>query len=371
MRRASAGMIVHVGTVIFGQPRVGDRAVAEVDMTRRHDIMRNHTATHLLHKALHEVLGDHARQAGSLVAPTHLRFDFTHPEAMTPEQIERVEKIVNDAVAADMEVFPHLKSREDAIAEGAMALFGEKYGEVVRTIMISPVGFDTPPEEAVVHPMAAVEHEQKYSYELCGGTHLDRTSDVGVFLIVSEGSAAAGIRRIEAVTGRGAYELIAKRFKMLKQTAATLKSSVEEVPLKVASLQDEISDLKKEVASLRAQQAMSTFSLQLSNVQTIGDVHVLAMEVPGSNADTLRMLADKFREKYPKGGAAVLITGSAVIATVTDDVAKRGIKAGDLIAGIGGKGGGRPNLAQGSLPDGSNVKDALTKVPGVVEEKLK
>jgi alanyl-tRNA synthetase len=371
MRRASAGVIVHIGTVISGQPRAGDQCVAEVDMVRRHDTMRNHTATHLLHKALHMVLGDHARQAGSLVAPTHLRFDFTHPESMTPEQIERVEKIVNDAVAADMEVFPHLKSREDAIAEGAMALFGEKYGETVRTIMISPVGFDTPPEEAVVHPTAAVEHEQKYSYELCGGTHLDRTSDVGAFIIVSEGSAAAGIRRIEAVTGRGAYELITRRFKMLKQTAAALKSSVEDVPLKVASLQDEVSDLRKEVASLRAQQAMSTFNLQLSNVQTIGDVHVLAMEVPGSNADTLRMLADKFREKYPKGGAAVLITGSAIIATVTEDVAKRGIKAGDLITAIGGKGGGRPNLAQGSLPDGSNVKDALAKVPGVVEGKLK
>ncbi|MDO9302150.1 MAG: alanine--tRNA ligase [Anaerolineales bacterium] len=370
MRKPSPGIIVHVGTVISGQPKVGDKAVAEVDTTRRHDIMRNHTATHLLHAALHQVLGHHARQAGSLVAPTHLRFDFTHPEAMTLEQIERVERIVNDAVAADMEVFPHIKSREDAIAEGAMALFGEKYGEIVRTVTISPVGFDTPPDEAVIHPTAAVEREQKYSYELCGGTHLDRTSDIGAFLIVSEGSAAAGIRRIEAVTGRGAYDLIARRFKMLKYAAAMLKSSVEETPAKVESLQEEVSDLKKELANLRAQAALSSFVYLLNNVQTVKDVNILAAEIPDSNVDTLRMLADKFREKHPKNGAAVLVTGSTVIAVVTEDLVKRGLKAGDLITGIGGKGGGRPNLAQGSLPDGS-AKDALDKLPKVVEEKLK
>jgi alanyl-tRNA synthetase len=370
-RKPSAGIIVHIGTVISGQPRVGDTAIAEVDMVRRHDVMRNHTATHLLHAALHQVLGQHARQAGSLVAPTHLRFDFTHPEAMTPEQIERVERIVNEAVAADMEVFPHLKAREDAIAEGAMALFGEKYGETVRTITISPVGFDTPPAEAAIHPTAAVEHEQKYSYELCGGTHLDRTSDIGAFIIVSEGSAAAGIRRIEAVTGRGAYDLIARRFKMLKQTAATLKSSIEEVPVKVESLQDEVSDFKKELASLRAQQALSSFSVQLSSVQTVKEIHVLALEIPDSNVDTLRMLADKFREKYPKAGAAVLVTGTTVIAVLTEDVVKRGLKAGDLITAIGGKGGGRPNMAQGSLPDTTQVKEALKGVAKAVEAGMK
>jgi alanyl-tRNA synthetase len=342
-----------------------------VDLTRRHDIMRNHTATHLLHAALHKVLGEHARQAGSLVAPDRLRFDFNHPEAMTPEQLERVERIVNDAVAADMEVFPHLKSREDAIAEGAMALFGEKYGETVRTITISPLGFDTPPDEAVIHPTAAVEHEQKYSYELCGGTHLDRTSDVGAFIIVSEGSIASNVRRIEAVTGRGAYDLIARRFKLLKQTAAILKSSVEEAPAKVEALQDEISDLRKELVSLRAQQALSTFNLQLSNVQTVKDANVLALEIPNSDVDTLRTLADKFREKYPKCGAAVLVTGSTVVAVLTEDLVKKGLKAGDLITGIGGKGGGRPNMAQGSLPDASKVKEVLGKVAKVIEEKLK
>ena len=350
MRRASAGVIVHIGEVISGHPKVGDKAIAEVDMTRRHNIMRNHTATHLLHKALHDVLSDQAKQAGSLVAPTHLRFDFNHPEAMTPEQIERVERIVNEAVAADMLVSKQIKSLDEAKKEGAMALFGEKYGESVRTISI-------------------LEDESKYSYELCGGTHLERTSDIGAFLITSEGSVASNVRRIEAVTGRGAYDLIQKRFKSLKQTASVLKTSVDEVPSKVDALQDEVSNLKKELANLRAQSALSNFDTQLAKVQTVRDVSVLAMDIPDANVDTLRMLADKFREKYPKAGAAVLVTGSTVIAVVTEDLVKNGLKAGDLITGIGGKGGGRPNLAQGSLP--GNVQDALEKVGKVIEEKIK
>ena len=372
MRRASAGVIVHVGEVVSGQPKVGDLALAEVDMQRRHDIMRNHTGTHLLHAALHQVLGEHARQAGSLVAPDRLRFDFNHPEAMSPEQIERVERIVNDAIAADMEVIPKLKSREDAISEGAMALFGEKYGETVRTITIAtPANFATVEEtETAVHPLAVMEKLHKYSYELCGGTHLERTSDVGAFLIVSEGSAAAGVRRIEAVTGRGAYDLIAHRFKLLKQTASALKSALEEVPFKVEGLQDEIADLKKELASLRASQALTTFNQQLSNVLTVRDVNVMTMDLPNSNADTLRTLADKFREKYPQKGIAVLTSGGMIISVVTEDLVKRGLKAGDLIASIGGRGGGRPNLAQGSLPDPALMNEAQSRVSKLVEEKL-
>jgi alanyl-tRNA synthetase len=361
IRRAAAGTITHIGQVISGQPKVGDKVTAEVDTVRRHNIMRNHTATHLLHKALHEILGDHARQAGSLVSPTHLRFDFTQPDAMTPEQIERVEKMVNEAIAADMPVVKVTKSLDEAKKEGAMALFGEKYGEIVRTISI--LESDS---------LLSEKTDSKYSFELCGGTHIDRTSDIGAFIIVSEGSAAAGIRRIEAVTGRGAYELITKRFKTLKQTAGALKSSVEEIPAKVDSLQDEISDLKKELANLRVQSALSTFNLQLSNLQLVKDVNVLALEISDSNADTLRMLADKFREKYPKEGVAVLATGSIVIAVVTEDLVKRGLKAGDIIQSIGGKGGGRPNLAQGSLPASAGaVSDALSKVARIVEEKLK
>jgi alanyl-tRNA synthetase len=368
-RRAAAGTITHIGQVISGQPKVGDKAVAEVDTARRHSIMRNHTATHLLHKALHEVLGDHARQAGSLVSPKYLRFDFTQPDAMTPEQIERVEKMVNDAIVADMPVVKITKSLDEAKKEGAMALFGEKYGEIVRTISILESDSLLSAPSSVGGLAPDQQDSQKYSFELCGGTHIDRTSDIGAFIIVSEGSAAAGIRRIEAVTGRGAHELINKRFKTLKQTASVLKSAVEEVPVKVDALQDEVSELKKELANLRAQQALTTFDLRLSTVQTVKDVNVLAIEIPDSTVDTLRMLADKFREKYPKAGAAVLVTGPTVIAVVTEDLVKRGLKAGDLITGIGGKGGGRPNLAQGSLA--GDVKEALGKFTKVLEEKLK
>ncbi len=280
MRKPSAGAIVHVGEVVFGHPKAGDLAVAAVDAARRHDIRRNHTATHLLHAALHQVLGENARQAGSLVAPDHFRFDFNHPEAMTPEQVERVEKLVNEAVAADYPVTPVSKSREQAVAEGAMALFGEKYGDVVRTITIG-------------------DPDHRHSYELCGGTHLDRTSDVGAFLIVSESSAAAGVRRIEAVTGRGAYELVARRFKMLKQAAARLKSAVDEVPQKAELVQDELAAARKQVGC--AEDRTGSFDLQRAAFQRANGwrINLLVMELPGADKETLGQLADKFREKYP------------------------------------------------------------------------
>ncbi|GAB4505166.1 MAG: alanine--tRNA ligase [Anaerolineales bacterium] len=360
MRRPSAGVIVHVGTVISGQPRVGDLCIAEVDAARRHDIMRNHTATHLLHKALRAVLGEHARQAGSLVAPTHLRFDFTHPEAMTPEQLERVERMVNEAIAADMPVQKEHKSLDEAKAEGAMALFGEKYGETVRTVSILP-----PPSGTDDSPAG------KYSYELCGGTHLDRTSDIGMFLIVSEGSAAAGIRRIEAVTGRGAYDFVTKRFKILRQMLDVLKANViEDLPHKIEGLQDEIAGLKKELAALRTQSALAAFETQLDHIQRIHDIHVLTAEIPNCDVETLRSLADRFRAKYPQGGAAVLVTGTTVVSALTDDLVRQGWKAGDLITGIGGRGGGRPHLAQGSLPEAAQAQVALAKVAQVVEARL-
>jgi len=361
MRKPSAGIIVHVGEVVSGQPKVGDQALAEIDMPRRHDIMRNHTATHLLHAALHQVLGEAARQAGSLVAPDRLRFDFNHPEAMTSEQIERVEKIVNDAVAADMSVTPKYKPREEAIKEGAMALFGEKYGETVRTLTI-----------------LTGDDQDKYSYELCGGTHLERTSDVGAFIITNEGSAAAGIRRIEAVTGRGAYDLIARRFKTLKHTAGLLKASLEEVPHKVEILQEEVSELKKELASLRSQSALSNFSEQLASVQEINGVSLLTVEIPGLDKDALGKLADTFREKYPENGVCVVAaTGEnnvVVMATVTQDLIKKGIKAGDLVGQIsrqlGAGGGGAPHLAFGGGKDVTKVGEALASVPKWLREKL-
>ncbi len=363
MRKPSAGAIIHVGEVVFGHPKAGDEAVAIVDVARRHDIMRNHTATHLLHAALHQVLGEAARQAGSLVAPDHLRFDFTHPEAMTSEQVEQVEKLVNEAVAADMPVMPKSKGREEAIAEGAMALFGEKYGETVRTITITPD--------------ADGSGAWRHSYELCGGTHLERTSDVGAFLILSESSAAAGIRRIEAVTGRGAYELIARRFKMLKQAAASLKSALDEVPARVDALQDELSATRKQVAILKSDMALSTFGSRLEAVEIVNGINLLSMELPGADKDTLSQLADKFREKYPENGVCMIGAANGeqviVMAAVTHDLVKKGIKAGDLVGHVsrqlGAGGGGAPHLAFGGGKDAAKLPEALASVKAWIEGK--
>jgi alanyl-tRNA synthetase len=373
VRRPAAGLISHIGEVVSGRPRVGDKAIAEVDMARRHDIMRNHTATHLMHAALHQVLGEHARQAGSLVAPDRLRFDFNHPEAMTPEQIERVERLVNEAVAADMTVMPKTKSRDEAIAEGAMALFGEKYGEVVRTITIAA--------ESKVSDFGAQSEtsHSRYSYELCGGTHLERTSDVGLFIITKEEAASAGVRRIEAVTGRGAYELVAKRFKALKQTAAALKSSLEDVPAKAESLQDELAAVKKQLAAARAELALSTFNAQLANVQTVGDARLLVTQMPGVDKDSLTKLSDQFRARYPENGVCVIAAPGdgavTVMAAVTQDLIKRGVKAGDLVGHIsrqlGAGGGGAPHLAFGGGKDASKLAEALASVPAWLAEKTK
>jgi alanyl-tRNA synthetase len=365
LRKPAAGAVVHVGEVIFGHPKAGDPAIASVDSARRHDIRRNHTATHLLHAALHQVLGENARQAGSSVTPDRFRFDFNHPEAMTPEQVERVEKIVNESVAADYAVTPVSKSRDQAVAEGAMALFGEKYGDVVRTITIGD-------------PFASA-HGKPYSYELCGGTHLDRTSDVGAFLIVSESSAAAGVRRIEAVTGRGAYELIAKRFKMLKQAAGSLKSAVDEVPQKAELVQEELVAARKQIAALKTDLALSTFNVQLANAQTVNGIRLLSLELPGADKDTLGQLADKFREKYPENGVCVIGAANGeqviVMAAVTQDLIKKGIKAGDLVGHVsrqlGAGGGGAPHLAFGGGKDAAKLTEALASVRSWVEGKIK
>jgi len=355
--------------VISGEPRVGDRAIAEVDIERRHDIMRNHTATHLLHAALHAVLGPHAQQAGSLVAPDRLRFDFNHPEAMSRAQLGRVEQMVNDAIAADMEVMPVLKARQDAIAEGALALFGEKYGDTVRTVSIVSPGHEAPRSGARVlkestgtaSAVKLADKKPRYSYELCGGTHLERTSDVGAFLIVSEGSAAAGVRRLEAVTGRRAYSLIRHRFSALEQAAMALKCSADEVPGKLQSVLAELASVKRQLADSRRQQALTMLDSSLSNVESVGGVNSLVLHVPDVGVETLRVLADRFRQKYPDNGAAALASGSTLLVVVTEDLVKRGLRASDLIMAIGARGGGRANMAQGSLARDEQPTETLQR----------
>ncbi len=353
-RRPIGGMVVHAGQVVHGSPKVGDPVTARVDTARRHDIMRNHTATHLLHAALRQVLGEHARQAGSLVAPDRLRFDFNHPEAVTVPQMEHIEQIVNAQILTNYALRTQLKPLQQAISEGAMALFGEKYGETVRNVQI-----DT------------------FSNELCGGTHVQETSDIGLCLIVSEGSVASGVRRIEAVTGRGAYELVQKRFRALKETASLFASSPEEVPKKTQASLDELGANRKQIAALRQELAVSTFTQQLERVPVVSGAPVFTAILPGADAEALRQMTDRFRQKYPSGVCVLASMADGkptLIAAVTEDLVKRGLHAGELVkfvaAPLGGGGGGRPTLAQAGGKDASKLDEALASVAGWVEKKL-
>jgi alanyl-tRNA synthetase len=357
-RKPAAGVIVHVGEVVSGEPEVGDQAVARVDAQRRHDIMRNHTATHLLHAELHTVLGEHARQAGSLVAPDRLRFDFNHPQAVTPEELERIEAGVNRAILGDHALKVTFKPLQQALGEGATALFGEKYGEIVRNITIGDP--DT------------------FSNELCGGTHVAATGDIGSFFIVSEGSVAAGIRRIEAVTGRGAYELVQQRSKALKTVAGLLATTADETPQKVQDLLDELSAARKQSAALRKELALSGFVQHLEAAPLVAGVPVLAAELPGADGDALRQMTDRFRQRHPSGVvvlAAVNDGKPALVAAVSEDLVQRGLNAVELVkfvaAPLGGGGGGRPTLAQAGGKDAAHLPEALASVAGWVEKKIK
>jgi alanyl-tRNA synthetase len=355
VRRPVTGLVIHLGRVERGEPTVGDMALAAVDESRRMDIMRNHTATHLLHAALQAVLGRHARQAGSLVAPDRLRFDFNQPDAMTRAEIDRVEALVNDAILDDYPLHIEYKPREKAIDEGAMALFGENYGSTVRTIQIG--------------------EPDLLSYELCGGTHVLSTGVIGPFVIVSESSAAAGIRRIEALTGRGALEWMKRRRDQLDRLAETLHTSPDYVRDRVAGLIAERDALASELESAQSKQASQAFS-DLEPTSVAG-IPVLAAQIPNADADVLRQLADLFREQHPSG---VVVLASAhegrpvIVAAVTKDLVARGLHAGQLAKAaaerVGGGGGGKPTLAQAGGVNVDLIPDALALVPDWVAEHL-
>jgi alanyl-tRNA synthetase len=357
MRKPAAGMIVHQGKVVKGQPKVGDLALAQVDRERRIQIMRNHTATHLLHAALHQVIGEHARQAGSLVAPDRLRFDFNHPEPMTREEILAVEAQVNQAILANYELNTTHKPLQQAIEEGAMALFGEKYGAEVRTITIG--------------------EEETLSYELCGGTHVDETGDIGLFLITYEGSIAAGVRRIEAVTGWRAYELARERMNILDEVNRFLGTAPVETLPKVKNLEESLSTAEKEIEKLRGRLVARSFEERLSDIQEINGIPVLKALLPNADMDSLREMADKFRQKYPTSVAVLASEKDGkplLIAAITEDLVKRGLHAGKLIQQVaqvvGGGGGGRPTLAQAGGKDPSKLSEALDQVTVYLHEHL-
>ena len=357
-RRPVPGLIVHVGRVVEGQPRVGDAVRAEVDQMRRWDIARNHTATHLLHKALRSLLGEHVQQAGSLVAPDRLRFDFTHSKFLTQEQLDAIQQAVNEYILANYPVRAAYTSYKEAVAGGAIALFGEKYGEQVRVIKTG-------------------DPDEPLSQELCGGTHVHWTSQIGLFQIVSESSVGAGLRRIEAVTGRAAQRLVQEYVNKLRTAAAYLDCPMDEVDRKVLTLLDEVRNSQKEAARLRREIARREFESLLSRVEDVKGVKVLAAQVDADNMETLREMSDWFRDRL---GSGVIVLGAVIVgrpgfvAAVTSDLVERGLHAGQLVKAVaqvvGGGGGGKPTLAQAGGRDVSKVGDALQIVTGLVAEQL-
>lgn len=358
-RRPVSGLIVHLGEVIEGTPRQGEPARAEVDTTRRADIIRNHTGTHLLHAALRNHLGTHVQQRGSLVAPDRLRFDFAHDGKVTPDELSAIEAEINDMILANYPVKAEEKPLAQARQEGAMALFGEKYGDVVRTVVIADNG-------------------SRYSYELCGGVHVRETAEIGLLVIISEGSVSAGIRRVEALTGRAARAYVQDNLNRLHHLAAHLGANPDEIDQRVLALQDELTAHKREIASLRREIARYTFNHQLDNMETIGGVPALIARVDNMTMDTMREISDWFRNKVNSG---VMVIGSEVdgrpqlLAAVTDDLTTQGLHAGNLIKSIagvvGGGGGGRPNLAQAGGKDSSKLPEALDKARQMIAEAVK
>ncbi|MEA3338020.1 MAG: alanine--tRNA ligase [Chloroflexota bacterium] len=352
------GVIVHAGRVARGVVSTGDRAMAAVDLARRADIARNHSATHILHSALHGELGDHARQAGSLVAPDRFRFDFTHPSAVSDEQLQRIEQAVNDAVFRNDPVTARWTTYREALDSGAMALFGEKYGDEVRVVEIGPAS-------------------DKWSKELCGGTHVRNAGEIGAFHIVSEGSVGSGARRIEAVTGRGAQQYLQERLALLKHTAAILGVPEGEVARRARALVDQASAQQKEITRLQDRLARQEFEGLLNQVVQVDGIDVLAAQVNAANANIMATMTDWFRDQLPSG---VVVLGAAIngkpnfIASVTDDLVTKGMHAGKLVKAVaeqvGGGGGGRPTMARAGGTDLAGLQSAIRSVPGLVSEQL-
>jgi alanyl-tRNA synthetase len=359
-RHPIGGLIVHSGEVVEGQPTVGAACTVFVDGSRRLDIMRNHTATHLLHAQLRAVLGPHVQQRGSLVAPDRLRFDFSHDEPVTREQLDAITHNVNEAILANMPVIAVWKDLDTAKSEGAMALFGEKYGERVRTINIMQ------------------DEQHRYSYELCGGTHVNETGVIGPFVITSEGSVAQGIRRIEALTGHGSEAYIRRSLNRLNESAAELGAIPDALPTRITALQDDLKAEQHENARLRRRIARLEFEDLLREVRQVGDASVLVARVHPTTVDTLREMTDWFRDKVESG---VIVLGTVLendrpqlVAAVTKDLTKR-VQAGSIIREvariIGGGGGGRPDMAQAGGKDPEALDEALQHAEKVIAEAIR
>ncbi len=327
---------------------------AEVVAPARHDTERNHTATHLLHAALRKVLGTHVVQRGSLVAPDRLRFDFSHPQPMTPDEIHRVEEEVNLGVLADTDVCIDHMGYPEAVGKGAMALFGEKYGDVVRVIQIPGV-----------------------SMELCGGTHVRHTGEIGLFRIVSESGVASGVRRIEALTGTEAYRLAVAQEDLLREAAAAVKTTPDQLVRRVEALSEENRELRRQLEKAREAGAADVVGGLLERATEVDGARVLAVEVEVASPEELRALGDRLRERMTSGVAVLAARypdKTALFGVVTDDLIGRGVRADAVVREVakvtGGSGGGRPHMAQGGVGDPDKVPEALRRAADLVRELL-
>ena len=336
--KLSDKIVAHKGYVAQGSFKTGDEVIAEVDSERRMDIARNHTATHLLHYALRKVLGEHVQQRGSLVAPDRLRFDFSHMSAMTEEEIEKVQSIVNYEIRRNHGVCPVSMPYRQAVKEGAIAIFDEKYGDEVRVLKIgSPL----------------------ISAELCGGTHVSATGEIGFFQIVSESSIGGGIRRVEAVTGRGAEQ--------------SVKSSIISLKNEIVAIQSELDKERRQVAALQRGQAKQQADSLLGKVETVNGVKLLISRIDATDIDMMRDMADALRAKL---GSGIVVLGAVMedkpsfIVAVTPDLVKKGYQAGKLVKHIsslaGGGGGGKPDMAQGGGRDIAKLEEAINSVKGII-----
>ncbi len=356
-QKKAGDLFAHFVKVEHGSVKVGDPLLLDVDHARRAAIRQNHSATHLLHEALRQVLGDHVAQKGSLVAPDRLRFDFSHPKPMTAEELERVEDIANDIVLQNAPVTTRLMALDDARASGARALFGEKYGDEVRVVAMGEGSGNT----------------MGWSVELCGGTHVKRTGDIGLISGLTDSAVASGVRRLEALTGRVARKAANRQMQVLRQAAAELKAPLEEMPARIATVIDERKKLERELSEARRKLAMgggSGSSGEASDMRSIAGVKLLARAVTGIELKDLRSLADEGKKQVGSGVVAIVglsADGKAgIVVGVTDDLTNR-FNAVDLVRkgaeALGGKGGGgRPDMAQAGGPDGSKADSALKAV---------
>ncbi|MCW1927041.1 alanine--tRNA ligase [Bhargavaea beijingensis] len=351
VRKAPNGQNLHSVKVEAGTMTKGDTVKAEVDAAQRQLTVKNHTATHLLHQALKDVLGGHVNQAGSYVGPDRLRFDFSHFGAMTEEEIEKVEQNVNERIWEGIGVGTAYHPIEEAKKMGAMALFGEKYGDVVRVVSIGD-----------------------YSLELCGGCHVRDTAEIGLFKIVSEGGIGAGTRRIEALTGKEAFLSMKEEEEILAQAASMLKANPKDFLKKLSALQTEQKELKRELESLSAQKAQGQLGAILESARDIGGVSVVAARVEGADGNQLRTMMDELKQKLDSG---VIVLGSAdgnkvtLAAGVTKNIAGKEYHAGNIVRHVaeicGGKGGGRPDMAMAGGKDPSKLDEALQSVYDLVK----